>query len=212
MSGQYTPPPRVGDAAPRRHRGLARIPVVGPVCIMVVVASLWLGWQRYFHPPVPAALSPWMEHNQGVVYRPQGTTLSVSLPSMPNEMTVKVVFGPGRQGSARVARSVAGDHEILVVWLVAPADVLNSPGSDPVTLAADFAGRAGGFKILVPRNVQHHGRPAIEGVIDRDGLDGRALVVLDGNSVFAVLVSGATEPEAGFEFLVDSFGVGPAPQ
>lgn len=175
---------------------------------MIVVASLWVGWQRFTHPPVPAALRPWIQHNQGVLYRPAGTALSVSMPSVPQETNVSVAFGPGLKGSARVARSLVGDHEVMVVWLVAPTQALHVPGGDPVMLAADFVARSGGFRILVPSKVGRLKRDGIEGIIEREGNDGRALVLLDGSSIYAVVVSAPHDPEAGFEFLVDSLQLG----
>ncbi len=201
-----TPVPSRSEGAAQR-RGFAtrmRLPVVGPLSVIVMVASVAMGWNHYSNPSVPAALQPWMQHHVGVTFRPAGAGFSVSLPSQPTESFLQLTFWNGLTGIARVARSHAGIHEVSVVWMRLPSGVLERPGVDPAQAAADLAGQAGGFHVQVPTAVHHHGMPAIDAEIIRNQLDGRALIVVNGDAIVAVFVTAPHDAGAGFDFLVRS--------
>lgn len=192
------------DGARRKRFG---IPIVGPIAVLVVIASIVVGWQRFFHPPVPAPLTAWVEHGAGVDFAPPDAAFRVNLPSTPTVQTVRVTLAAGIEGTARVATSFAGDFEVDVVWFAVPNGTLDVAGSDPVTTAGEIAGRAGNFRVAVPEATHHAKLPALDAEIEHGGHDGDALVVVRGSEIYAVVISGPHDVTTAYAHLRRVFEV-----
>ncbi len=193
-----------GDDPPRRRW---RIPVIGPLAVVVAVASMMVAWQRFTNPPVPKALRRWAEHGAGVVLAPSGAGFRVRLPASPTIVGTQVTLGPGLQGSADVAMSRVGPYEVGAVWLPVASGTLDVAGSDPLTVAGDIAGRAANFRIEVPDTTHQNGLPALDAEVSHESQDGEALVVVHGTWIYAVVISGPGDLTAAFSDLRKVFAV-----
>ena len=188
------------DADDERRRNW-RIPVIGPLALLVAVASLMIAWNRFTHPPVPKVLQPWAEHNAGVTFAPDGAGFRVRLPGAPTVMNTEVTLGSGLEGSAEVAMSRVGPYEIGAVWLPVPEGTLDVDGADPLTTAGDLAGRAGDFQVEVPSSAHQDGLAALNAEVSHEAQDGNALVVVNGSWVYAVVISGPGDLATAFAHL-----------
>jgi hypothetical protein len=177
------------DSDDERRRSW-RIPVIGPLALIVAVVSLFVAWNRFTHPPIPVALRPWAEHNAGATFAPGGAGFHVRLPTQPTVTSAQITLGSGLEGSAEVAVSRVGAYEIDVVWFSVPAGTLDADGADPLTTAGDLAGRAGAFEVEVPGTTRHDGLAALTAEVSLDSHDGNALVVVNGSWIYAVAISG----------------------
>ncbi len=184
-----------------------RIPFIGPIAVLVVIASIVVGWQRFFHPAVPAPLKAWVDHGAGVDFAPSDASFRVRLPSSPTVETVRVTVAAGIEGIAHVATSFAGDFEVDVVWFAVPDGTLDVAGSDPLTTAGGLAGRAGGFRVVVPEATHHAKWPALDAEIEHRGHDGDALVVVRGSEIYAVVISGPHDVTTAYAHLRRVFEV-----
>jgi hypothetical protein len=192
------------DSDDQRRRNW-RIPVIGPIAVIVAVVSLFVAWNRFTHPPVPVALRPWAEHNAGVTFAPDSAGFRVRLPSTPTLSSAQITLGSGLEGSAEVAVSRVGQYEIGAVWLAVPDGTLDVDGSDPLTTAGDLAGRAGNFEVEVPSDTHHGGLAALTAEVSQDNHDGNALVVVNGSWVYAVVISGPGDLATAFAHLRNVF-------
>lgn len=187
-----------GPRRPKRSVGLL-------VALIVVGACGWFAWNKLAHPPVPAAMKPWLQRGQGVTFSPPTGGWSVSLPSAPMVRGARTVVGRATATYASIAEAPVGGHDVGVVWFTAmPSDLATEPDG-PARAAADAASRAVGYRIDVPEATTDRGAPALVADITMDqGTTGKAYTVVDGNLVVTVFVAGVDQGSAGFEHLRQS--------
>jgi hypothetical protein len=194
----------LSSAEPRRRR---RIPFIGPVAAIALVALVFVGWQRITHLSVPAALGPWVEHHHGIEFAPTGAGFRVSMPAAPLESTAHITVSRGVEGAAPVAVTSISDYEVGATWLGVPRAALAAAGDDPLASAVNIAATAGGFAVQVQTTTRHGRYPAVELEINRDGHDGKALMVLADTRIYVVFIVSPHNVDAGFDYVARSLKI-----